>query len=187
MPELSERTRGIVLDEEGVRRTLTRLAHEIVERNGGLAGLVLVGIQTRGVTLAERIAGIIERFEGERPPVGALDITLHRDDLAARGLDARTRPTTLPNVEGRNVVIVDDVLFTGRTTRAALDALNDYGRPRVVRLAVLVDRGHRELPIRADMVGKNVPTTRLDDVQVLLQEEDGRDAVIVRAGEGDAP
>lgn len=186
MPELSERTRGIVLDEEGLRRTLTRLAHEIVERNGGLRDLVLVGIQTRGVTLAERIAGIIESFEGERPPVGALDITLHRDDLAARGLDAQPRPTALPNIEGRNVVIVDDVLFTGRTTRAALDALNDYGRPRVVRLAVLVDRGHRELPIRADIVGKNVPTAQLDDVQVLLQEEDGRDAVIVRAGGGDA-
>lgn len=179
MPELSERTRGIVLDEEGVRRTLTRLAHEVVERNGGLDDLVLVGIQTRGVALAERLATIIEGFEGYRPPVGALDITLHRDDLAARGLDTRTLPTALPNIEGRNVVIVDDVLFTGRTTRAALDALNDYGRPRIVRLAVLVDRGHRELPIRADIVGKNIPTAHPDDVQVLLVEEDGRDAVVV--------
>jgi len=187
MPErtLSERTMGIVLDEEGVRRTLTRLAHEVVERNGGLDGLVLVGIQTRGVTLAGRLATIIEGFEGKRPPVGALDITLHRDDLAARGLDARTRPTALPNIEGRNVVIVDDVLFTGRTTRAALDALNDFGRPRVVRLAVLVDRGHRELPIRADMVGKNIPTAHPDDVQVLLVEEDGRDAVVVIPGGGE--
>lgn len=181
MPEraLSERSRGIVLDEEGVRRTLTRLAHEIVERNGGLDGLVLVGIQTRGVTLAQRLATTIEAFEGARPPVGALDITLHRDDLAARGLDTRPRPSALPDIEGRNVIIVDDVLFTGRTTRAALDALNDYGRPRVVRLAVLVDRGHRELPIRADMVGKNIPTAQPDDVQVLLVEEDGRDAVVV--------
>lgn len=186
MPETSERTVGVVLDEEGVRRTLTRLAHEVVERNGGLDGLVLVGIQTRGVTLAHRLAAIIEGFEGRRPPVGALDITLHRDDLAERGLDAQTRPTTLPDIDGRDVVIVDDVLFTGRTTRAALDALNDFGRPRVVRLAVLVDRGHRELPIRADMVGKNIPTAHPDDVQVLLQEEDGRDAVIVRAGRGDA-
>ncbi len=182
---LSERAMGIVLDEEGVRRTLARLAHEVVERNGGLENLVLVGIQTRGVTLAQRLATIIEGFEGQRPPVGALDITLHRDDLAARGLDATTRPTTLPNIEGRNVVIVDDVLFTGRTTRAALDALNDFGRPRVVRLAVLVDRGHRELPIRADMVGKNIPTAHPDDVQVLLVEEDGRDAVMVIPGGGE--
>ena len=111
-------------------------------------------------------------------------MTLHRDDLAARGLDARPRPSTLPDVDGRNVVLVDDVLYTGRTTRAALDAINDFGRPRVVRLAVLVDRGHRELPIRADMVGKNLPTARRDDVQVLLQEEDGRDAVVVVPGRG---
>jgi pyrimidine operon attenuation protein/uracil phosphoribosyltransferase len=182
---VSERTTGIVLDAEGLRRTLTRLAHEIVERNAGVGGLVLVGIQTRGVTLAERLAAIIEGFEGQRPLVGALDVTLHRDDLAARGLEARTRPTTLPDIEGRNVVIVDDVLFTGRTTRAALDALNDFGRPRVVRLAVIVDRGHRELPIRADMVGKNIPTARPDDVQVLLTEEDGRDGVVVIPGRGD--
>lgn len=183
---VSERARGVVLDADGVRRTLTRLAHEIVERNGGLEHLVLVGIQTRGVALAQRLAGFIEGFEGARPPVGALDITLYRDDLAARGLGARTRETALPDIEGRNVVIVDDVLFTGRTTRAALDALNDFGRPRVVRLAVLVDRGHRELPIRADMVGKNVPTAQPDDVQVQLVEEDGTDAVLVIPGGADA-
>ena len=173
---------GPVLDAAGVRRTLTRLAHEVVERNGGLEDLVLVGVQTRGVTIANRIAEVIEGFEGTRPPVGALDITMHRDDLAERGLNARPRPSALPDIEDRNVVLVDDVLYTGRTVRAALDAMNDFGRPRVVRLAVLVDRGHRELPVRADMVGKNIPTARRDDVQVLLEEEDGRDAVVVVPG-----
>src|SRR5688572_25442171 len=170
---------GTVLDADGIRRTITRLAHEVVERNAGLEGLVLVGIQTRGFTLAKRLADLIADFEGARPEVGSLDITMHRDDLAARGLSARTRPTSMPDVESRNVVLVDDVLFTGRTVRAALDALNDFGRPQAVRLAVLVDRGHRELPIRADMVGKNIPTAQPDDVQVLLVEEDGRDAVVV--------
>jgi pyrimidine operon attenuation protein/uracil phosphoribosyltransferase len=176
---------GTVLDADGIRRTVTRLAHEVVERNGGLQGLVLVGIQTRGATLARRMAELIHDFEGARPEVGALDITMHRDDLAARGLSARPRPTAIPEVDGRNVVLVDDVLFTGRTVRAALDALNDFGRPQAVRLAVLVDRGHRELPIRADMVGKNIPTARTDEVQVLLVEDDGRDAVLVMpTGEG---
>lgn len=167
----------VVLDADDIRRTLTRLAHEVVERNSGLDDLVLVGIQTRGVTIAHRLATMIEGFEGRRPDVGALDITLHRDDFAARGLSAQPRLTDLPDIEGRNVVIVDDVLYTGRTVRAALDALNDFGRPRLVSLAVLVDRGHRELPIRADIVGKNIPTAAADDVQVLLTEEDGRDAV----------
>ena len=175
---------GLVLDADGVRRTLTRLAHEIVERNGGTTDLVLVGIQRRGVAIAHRLADVIASFEAERPPVGALDITLHRDDLNARGLLTQTRPTDLPNVEARHVVIVDDVLYTGRTVRAALDALNDFGRPRLVRLAVLVDRGHRELPIRADFVGKNIPTAPADDVQVRITEEDGADAVIVLAGRG---
>jgi pyrimidine operon attenuation protein/uracil phosphoribosyltransferase len=170
-----------LLDADGIRRTITRLAHEVVERNGGLADLVLVGVQTRGVTIAQRLATLIEDFEGSRPEVGSLDITLHRDDLAARGLLAQQRPTALPDIEGRNVVIVDDVLFTGRTVRAALDALNDFGRPRCVRLAVLVDRGHRELPIRADMVGKNVPTALTDEVRVELVEEDGRDAVTLQS------
>lgn len=169
---------GPLLDSDGVRRTLRRLAHEIVERNAGTDGLVLVGVQSRGVTLARRMAGLIEEFEGVRPPVGAIDVTMHRDDLAERGLLAQ-RPSDLPDIEGRAVVLVDDVLFTGRTTRAALDALIDYGRPAAVRLAVLVDRGHRELPIRADMVGKNVPTAREDLVQVLLAEDDGRDAVVL--------
>ena len=122
------------------------------------------------------------RFEGERPPVGTLDVTLHRDDLARRGLRSTLSPSALPDIEGRHVVLVDDVLYTGRTVRAALDALIDYGRPQVVRLVVLVDRGHRELPIRADSVGKNIPTAEGDQVQVLLEEEDGRDAVIVIPG-----
>lgn len=170
---------SLVLDGDGIRRTITRLAHEVVERNGGLDGLVLVGIQTRGVAIAQRLATLIEGFEGARPAVGSLDITMHRDDLAARGLLAAPRPTQLPDIEGRNVVIIDDVLFTGRTVRAALDALNDFGRPQVVRLAVLVDRGHRELPIRADIVGKNIPTARTDEVRVQLEEDDGVDSVVV--------
>ena len=174
---------GPLLDEDGMRRTLQRLAHEIVEANAGIDELVLVGIERRGAPLATRLANAIEAFEGDRPPTGSLDVTLHRDDFADRGLSQTPqRPTELPDIDGKNVVLIDDVLFTGRTVRAALDALNSYGRPRVVRLAVLVDRGHRELPIRADIVGKNIPTAREDDVQVLLVEEDGRDAVIVIPG-----
>lgn len=176
-------TGGPLLDEDGVRRTLQRLAHEIVEANAGIEELVLVGIERRGAPLANRLANAIEQFEGERPPTGSLDVTLYRDDFAERGLSQTPqRPTELPDIDGKNVVLIDDVLFTGRTVRAALDALNNYGRPRVVRLAVLVDRGHRELPIRADIVGKNIPTARRDDVQVLLVEEDGRDAVVVIPG-----
>lgn len=173
---------GPLLDSEGMRRTLQRLAHEIVESNAGTTNLVLVGIQRRGAPLALRLASEIESFESVRPPTGSLDVTLHRDDFAERGLRSTPQPTELPDIEGKNVVLVDDVLFTGRTVRAALDALNDFGRPRVVRLAVLVDRGHRELPIRADMVGRNIPTARQDDVQVLLMEEDGRDSVVVVPG-----
>jgi pyrimidine operon attenuation protein/uracil phosphoribosyltransferase len=172
---------GPLLDAAGIRRTLTRLAHEVVESNAGVEHLVLVGIHRRGVTLAHRLADAIGTFE-ERPPCGALDVTMHRDDFERRGLRGTPLPTELPAIEGQTVVLVDDVLFTGRTIRAALDALNDYGRPRAIRLAVLVDRGHRELPIRADIVGKNIPTAREDDVRVLLEEDDGRDAVIVVPG-----
>ncbi|MDP6605839.1 MAG: bifunctional pyr operon transcriptional regulator/uracil phosphoribosyltransferase PyrR [Dehalococcoidia bacterium] len=175
---------GPLLDAGGIRRTLQRLAHEIVESNAGIDQLVLIGIQRRGAPLAARLADAIESFEGARPPTGSIDVTLHRDDFAERGLRSTPQPTELPDIDGQNVVLIDDVLFTGRTVRAALDALNDYGRPRVVRLAVLVDRGHRELPVRADIVGKNIPTTRQDDVQVLLVEEDGRDAVVVVPGRG---
>ncbi|MEZ4501558.1 MAG: bifunctional pyr operon transcriptional regulator/uracil phosphoribosyltransferase PyrR [Dehalococcoidia bacterium] len=177
-------TGGPLLDAVALRRTIVRLAHEIVETNAGTDGLVLVGIVRRGATIARRLADAIEGFEGTRPAVGVLDVTMHRDDFAARGLKRSPRPSDLPNIEDRTVVLVDDVLFTGRTVRAALDAMNDFGRPRKVRLLVLVDRGHRELPIRADMVGKNIPTSKHDDVQVLLEEEDGRDAVVVVPGRG---
>lgn len=169
-----------LLDTTGVRRTLRRLAHEIVEADQDVDSLVLVGIQRGGAILARRLADDIEAIEGARPGVGALDITFHRDDLDLR--HPTPLPSTLPDIEGKTVVIVDDVLMTGRTIRAAMDALNDFGRPCAIRLAVLVDRGHRELPIRADMVGKNIPTAREDDVRVLLEEEDGRDAVIVLPG-----
>ena len=179
---ISEFPGGPLLDAEALRRTIRRLAHEIVESNAGVEGLVLVGIPSRGTNLAVRLADTIEEFEGARPPVGVLDITMHRDDLAARGLRSAPSPSALPDIEGRVVVLVDDVLYTGRTVRAALDSLNDFGRPRLVRLAVLVDRGHRELPIRADMVGKNIPTAEPDQVQVLLEEQDGRDAVVVVPG-----
>jgi len=171
-----------VLDAAGVRRTITRMAHEIAERNEGVSDVVLVGVQRRGVPLAQRLADEIERFEQERPLLGSLDVTMHRDDFAARGLRSEPRESALPDTEGRIVVLVDDVLYTGRTVRAALDALADFGRPRAVRLAVLVDRGHRELPIRADVVGKNIPTATDDSVRVQLAEEDGRDAVLVLSG-----
>lgn len=175
-------TNAPVLDGEGLHRTLRRLAHEIVEATQGVEGLVLVGIESGGAMIARRLADEIEQFEGQRPALGTLDITLHRDDLDRRGFSAAPRPTQLPDIDGRVVVLVDDVLYTGRTVRAAMDALNDYGRPRAIRLAVLVDRGHRELPIRADMVGKNIPTAHTDDVRVLLQEVDGRDSVVVVPG-----
>lgn len=174
-----------ILDADGVRRALRRLAHEIVEANQGTRDLVLVGIQSGGAVLARRLVEQIEEFEGTRPPLGAIDITLHRDDLAQRGLNTAPLPSDLPDVDGRVVVLVDDVLMTGRSVRAAMDALNDYGRPRAIRLAVLVDRGHRELPIRADMVGKNIPTARVDNVRVLLEEVDGRDAVVIVPGRAD--
>ena len=173
---------GPVLDAAGIRRTMQRLAHEIVERNGGVEHLVLVGVQRRGVTIAERLAAFIEEFEGASVPIGRLDVTLHRDDLASRGLRSSPQPSDLPDIEDQHLVLVDDVLFTGRTVRAALDSLNDFGRPHLVRLAVLIDRGHRELPIRADIVGKNIPTMRTDQVQVLLEEDDGRGAVVVIPG-----
>ena len=169
----------LLLDQAAIGRTITRLAHEIVEGNAGIEGLVLVGLHSRGATLARRLATEIGLFEAAQPSLGQLDVTMHRDDFERRGLRGTPRPTTLPQIEGHTVVLVDDVLYTGRTVRAAMDALNDYGRPATIRLVVLVDRGHRELPIRADIVGKNVPTARSDDVRVFLAEDDGRDAVVV--------
>lgn len=183
---LSFRTK--VFDDTTLRRSLTRIAHEIVEHNHGPNELVLVGLYTRGVVLAERIAATIESFEGVRPPLGALDIAFHRDDIALRVVTP-TGPTEVPDVTDRHVVLVDDVLYTGRTVRAALDALADLGRPRTVQLAVLIDRGHRELPIRADYVGKNLPTSLAEDVRVRLHETDGDDDGVELWGpaEPDAP
>ncbi|MGE3857684.1 MAG: bifunctional pyr operon transcriptional regulator/uracil phosphoribosyltransferase PyrR [Dehalococcoidia bacterium] len=178
-------TNAPILDGDALHRTLRRLAHEIVEAQG-VQDLVLVGIESGGAVLARRLADEIEQFEGQRPAFGTLDITLHRDDLSQRGFASTPRPTQLPDIDGRVVVLVDDVLYTGRSVRAAMDTLNDYGRPRAIRLAVLVDRGHRELPIRADMVGKNIPTSRADTVRVLLEEVDGRDAVVVVPGKVEA-
>jgi pyrimidine operon attenuation protein / uracil phosphoribosyltransferase len=172
-----------LLDAADISRAVTRVAYEIVERTKGAEGVVILGIPTRGVALAGRLATRIERIEGRPVPSGALDVTMYRDDLRlrpARPLDHTEIPPG--GVDGRVVVLVDDVLFSGRTVRAALDALNDLGRPRAVQLAVLVDRGHRELPIRADYVGKNLPTSLQETVRVLLTEYDGRDAVLLDHG-----
>ena len=169
-----------VLDAEEIRRALTRIAHEILERTHGGEEVILLGIPTRGVPLARRLAARIGEFEGLEVPCGSLDVTMHRDDLRLRPARALGR-TDLPvgGVDGKTVVLVDDVLYSGRTVRAALDALTDLGRPRAVQLAVLVDRGHRELPIRADYVGKNLPTSQREVVHVLLAEVDTVDAVVI--------
>ncbi|MFG2711680.1 bifunctional pyr operon transcriptional regulator/uracil phosphoribosyltransferase PyrR [Streptomyces goshikiensis] len=169
-----------VLEAQDIARVLTRIAHEIVERAKGADDVVLLGIPTRGVYLARRLAAKLEEITGTKIPVGSLDITMYRDDLRMKPARAIGR-TEIPgdDIDGRLVVLIDDVLFSGRTIRAALDALGDLGRPRAVQLAVLVDRGHRELPIRADYVGKNLPTSLRETVKVQLQEEDGRDAVLL--------
>jgi pyrimidine operon attenuation protein/uracil phosphoribosyltransferase len=177
-----------------IRRAVIRISHEIVEKQAGTAGLVLVGIQRRGVPLAHRLADAIADHEGPTLPVGALDITFYRDDLSKLGQSPLVKGTDVPfEIEGATVVLADDVLYTGRTVRAAMDALREFGRPRAVRLAVLVDRGHRELPIRADHVGKNVPTSREEIVKVRVVEIDGEDAVdieqaaaVVGAGSAEA-
>ncbi len=170
----------VLMDGDAVRRALTRIAHEIVEKNKGVENLVLVGIRTRGVPLSERVADEIAKIEASRPPVGVLDITLYRDDLSTMAYQPVVRPTEMPvDIGGKTIVLVDDVLFTGRTIRSALDALIDMGRPRSIQLAVLIDRGHRELPIRADYVGKNVPTAAKEIVSVRLAEQDGEDKVVL--------
>ena len=169
---------------DDLRRALVRIAHEIVEAHKGARGLMLVGTRTRGVPLAQRLAAAIEQIEGESVPVGVIDIGLYRDDLATRGADVLIGPSEMPvDVAGKRIVLVDDVLFTGRSVRAAIDAIMDHGRPQRIQLAVLIDRGHRELPIRPDYVGKNLPTSRGDDVRVRLSETDGRDEVAVLAQE----
>ena len=169
---------ALVMDAAKMDRTLTRMAHEIVEKNREMEDLVLVGIRTRGVPLAERLARKIQEIEKVEVPVGLLDITLYRDDATTIGPHALLKATLIHfPIDGKKVILVDDVLFTGRTIRAALDGIMDFGRPSCIQLAVLVDRGHRELPIRADYVGKNLPTSRDERVDVILKEEDGEDAV----------
>jgi pyrimidine operon attenuation protein/uracil phosphoribosyltransferase len=192
-PPSGSTTTGALMSADDVARVVDRVAHQLIERaaaaspgaaDGGLGDLVLIGIPTRGAPLARRLAARIEAFSGTAVDVGTVDITLYRDDLRLRGVRA-LEETRLPDagLDGRLVVLVDDVLFSGRSVRAALDALRDLGRPRAVQLAVLVDRGHRELPIRADYVGKNVPTARTQQVRVHLAEVDGADEVLVTGGE----
>lgn len=172
-----------IMDKEGIRRAVTRIAHEIIERNKGTENLALIGIRRRGVPLAARLAEKIREIEGRGVPVGVLDITLYRDDLSTLAHQPLVHKTEVSfPVDGKTVVLVDDVIFTGRTIRAAMDAIIDLGRPKMVQLAVLVDRGHRELPIRADYVGKNVPTSKREAVSVRFIETDGEDDVLILEG-----
>jgi pyrimidine operon attenuation protein / uracil phosphoribosyltransferase len=169
-----------IMDAEQIKRALIRIAHEILEKNKGAENLALLGLQTRGVPIAHRLAGFIKEIEGIEVPVGVLDITLYRDDLSHLMHTPEVRATEVPfNVENKKIVITDEVVYTGRTIRAAMDAIMDLGRPQLVQLAVLIDRGHRELPIRADYVGKNIPTSRLEWVHVKLLEVDGTDGVVL--------
>jgi pyrimidine operon attenuation protein / uracil phosphoribosyltransferase len=180
-PRLREKAQ--VLDDAALDRALTRIAHEILERNGGAKDLAFVGLRTRGVTLAQRLQARIAAIDGAQLPVGTLDITLYRDDLDMRGAPV-IRGTDIPfSIKNKTVVLVDDVLYTGRTIRAALDALIDLGRPQSIQLAILIDRGHRELPIRPDFIGKNLPTSRRETVAVRLKEHDGEDRVVIEEPE----
>ena len=177
-------TDKLIQSSSQMKRALTRISHEILERNGGANDVVLVGMHSRGVPLSKRMNSIIENVENRSVEVGALDIGLYRDDIAEKGV-LTVRPTDIPtDINGKKIVIVDDVLYTGRSIRAAMDALNDLGRPNQIQLAVLIDRGHRELPIRADYVGKNVPTSREEDVEVRLVEIDGIDEVVIKTQNG---
>ncbi len=170
----------VIMTPEDIRRTLARISHEIIERNKVTGALLLVGMHTRGVPLAQRISANIDDFLGLVVPVGALDISLYRDDLSSLGQQPTVKSTDVPaGIEGKSIVLVDDVLYTGRSTRAAMDALIDLGRPESIQLAVLIDRGHRELPIRADYVGRNVPSSRHEEIKVRLKETDGMDEVAV--------
>ena len=174
----------VIMTPQDIRRTLVRIAHEIVERNKTTENLVLVGMHTRGVPLANRLAGNIDDFSSSGIPVGTLDISLYRDDLSSSNQQPTVKRTDVPvSIEGKSVVLVDDVLYTGRSTRAAMDALIDLGRPQSIQLAVLIDRGHRELPIRADYVGKNVPSSRHEEIKVRLKETDGIDEVAITSSE----
>jgi len=170
----------IIMSPEDIKRSLARIAHEIVERNKTTEHLVLVGMHTRGVPLAKRLVANMEDLEGLKIPVGTLDISLYRDDLSSLNPQPTVQRTDIPvSIDGKSVVLVDDVLYTGRSARAAMDALTDLGRPRSIQLAVLIDRGHRELPIRADYVGKNIPSSRHEEIQVHLVETDGIDGVVI--------
>ena len=172
-------TEKLIQSAGQMKRALTRISHEILERNGGVTNVVLVGMHSRGVPLAQRISDSILGFEGHGVEVGSLDIGLYRDDIAEKG-SPRMRPTNIPvDINGKRVILVDDVLYTGRSIRAAMDALNDLGRPGQIQLAVLIDRGHRELPIRADFVGKNIPTNSGEHVQVFLKETDDEEGVFI--------
>ena len=171
--------KATVMDADAIRRSLTRIAHEIVERNRGLDDLVVVGVLAKGAPLAHRLAGILGRLEQGSVPVGAIDPTRHRDDLHLSQVHPKDGESSVPPIDGKTVVLVDDVIWHGRTVRAAMDALIELGRPRSIQLAVLVDRGHRELPIRPDYVGKNVPTAQSERVQVLLAETDGVDRAVI--------
>jgi len=182
----SEREVRVVMDAQAIDRALTRVAHEILEHNKGTGDLALIGIRSRGVYLAERLRARIRTIEDSDVPTGIIDITLYRDDLSRSDQQPEVKGTQIGfAIDDKRVVLVDDVLFTGRTVRAALDALIDFGRPRNVQLVVLIDRGHRELPIRADYVGKNLPTAANESVQVWLNESDGRDEVVIARAEED--
>ncbi len=181
---MSLRRKAVIADAAEMRRAILRIAHEILERNKGTQDLALVGIRRRGVPLAERIRAAIRGIEGVEVPLGVVDITLYRDDLRTISPQPLVHSTELPfEVENRVLILIDDVLYTGRTVRAALEAIMDYGRPRAIQLAVLIDRGHRELPIRADYVGKNVPTSQREIVKVMVEEEDGKDAIAIEEQE----
>ena len=187
VPDNAHATARTVLDDRDISRALMRITHEILERNRGSADVILLGIPTRGVRLAERIAARMGEVEGRTIPAGALDITMYRDDLRLKPARPLEHTSIPDDIEDKIVVLVDDVLFSGRTIRAALDALNELGRPRSVQLAVLIDRGHRELPIRADFVGKNLPTSLAEKVKVSLKETDGTDSVAIFGGNGPGP
>jgi len=178
---LELREKNVIMDEVAIKRALTRIAHEIIEKNKGVEDVAIVGIRRRGGPLAQRLANRIEEIEGVKIPVGVLDITLYRDDLTTLGLQPQVHRTEVYfDINDLNIVLVDDVLYTGRTVRAAMDALMDLGRPRCIQLAVLVDRGHRELPIKADFVGKNVPTSKREIISVLVKEIDGEEKVVIQ-------
>lgn len=183
MDERDLKEKAQILDDKGMRRAMVRIAHEIIERNKGVENLALIGVRRRGVPLAQRLTKYINEIEGTTVPVGILDITLYRDDLTTLANQPQVHQTEVAfSVTGKKLVLIDDVLYTGRTVRAALDAIMDLGRPDVVQLAVLIDRGHREIPIRADYVGKNVPTSRKEVISVRLSEIDNEERVVILEG-----